>query len=212
MAPAPSRFLTTLEACGALAALLPEVAALFRPIGGNRSAAGNRLLRALDDAAEADERLPVRYAVLASALAAGSRARIARAARLSRRLNAPGDCRDLAVLAAKLGERVGRAGALAAPALLDLLLAADALRRPERLDGLIRVLAIWNRAEKPRSGAAYRPAARLAAALAAVRSVDAGALASGANGANIPRRIRAARLKALRECKNAATRGAERRR
>jgi len=206
----PSRFVTTLRDCGALAALLPEVDALFRPIAGKRSAAGDRLLRALDDAARAGETLPVRYAVLAGALAAGSRARIARATRVSRRLSAPGDCRDLALLAARLGDRVERAAALSAPALLDLLLAADALRRPERLEALVRVCAIWHRAEKPRSAPTYRPVAELATALAAARSVDAGALASGGDGANIARRVRAARLKALREWKSAAPRGASR--
>jgi tRNA nucleotidyltransferase (CCA-adding enzyme) len=198
MAPAPSRFITTLDDCGALASLLQEIDALFHPRRGKRSSAGERLLRALDAAAAANEMLPVRYAVLAGALGANSRARRAHGASLSRRLNAPGDCRDLALLAARLRDRVDHANALPPPALLDLLLAADALRRPERLSALVRVCTIWHRAQEPGSSAAYRPATRIARALAAVRSVDAGALASGAEGQTVARRVRAARLKALR--------------
>jgi tRNA nucleotidyltransferase (CCA-adding enzyme) len=196
----PSRFITTLNDCRALASLLPEIAALFHPPRGKRSSAGERLLRALDAAAAANETLPVRYAVLTGTLGANPRARSARAATLSRRLNAPGDCRDLAQLAARLSDRVEHANALRLPALLDLLLAADALRRPDRMNALVRVCAIWHRAEKPRSPATYLPATRLAEALAAVRSVDAGALASGvAEGETVARRVRAARLEALRE-------------
>jgi tRNA nucleotidyltransferase (CCA-adding enzyme) len=168
MSPTPSRFIITLKDCGALAALLPEVDALFGERSGKRGAAGDRLLRALDAAAAADEKLPVRYAVLAGGLAVGTRARITRAARLSRRLNAPADCRDLALLSARLCARVEQASALPPPALLDLLLAADAVRRPERLEGLVRVCGIRHRAGGPRT-AASRTASRLGAALEAVR-------------------------------------------
>ena len=207
MARTPSRFLATLQDCGALASLLPEVDALFRPMRGKPNPAGRRLLRALDAAAAADETLPVRYAVLAGALATHPRARSARADALNRRLNAPADCRDLALLAARLCDRIERASALQPPALLDLLLTADALRRPERLNALVRVCGAWHRVGRPNASAAHRPAARLAAALYAVRSVNAGRLASGADGSTVARRVRAARLKALREWKSIAGRG-----
>jgi tRNA nucleotidyltransferase (CCA-adding enzyme) len=195
----PSRFIAVLRRCGALAAVLPEVDALFGP-APRTSAAAALCQRALDCAADADEPLPVRYAVLAGALGTGTRARALRAERLSGQVNAPSDCRDLARLAARLGDRVERVDSLSAPAMLDLLLAADALRRPERLDGLVRVCAEWRRARRRYAGE-YRPADRIAAALEVVRNVDAGKLASGRSGQEVGRRLRAERLKALRRWK-----------
>jgi tRNA nucleotidyltransferase (CCA-adding enzyme) len=194
---APSRFMLTLRRCGALASVLPEVDALFgrtQRTGGEAT----RLLRAVDAAAAAGDALPVRYAVVAAALGQGTRARVYRADRLSARVNAPADCRDLARLSARYGERIARARGLSARQLLDLLLATDALRRPERLDGLVRVCMAWRRAARPFAGQ-YPPARALAAALDVVRSIDAGKLAAArTSGREIGRRLRAERLKALR--------------
>ena len=192
----PSRFISTLRECGALAAVLPEVDALFAATSWH-SVALERL-EALDHAAAADEPLVVRYAVLAGALAESPRGRLLRADRLSARVNAPADCRDLARLAARFGHRVERAESLSATAILELLLAVDALRRPERLQGLLHVCAAWRHARG--SAVAGRGAtAVLGDALAVVRSVDAAALASGrGDGREVARRLRAERLKALR--------------
>src|SRR5690242_16622857 len=60
----PSRFISTLRECGALAAVLPEVDALFAT-APRRSSPAHEHLRALDRAAAADDPLTVRYAVLA---------------------------------------------------------------------------------------------------------------------------------------------------
>jgi tRNA nucleotidyltransferase (CCA-adding enzyme) len=194
---APSRFILTLRRCGALASVLPEVDALFGPAQRITSVAA-RVLRAVDAAAAAGDALPVRYAVVAAALGEGTRARAFRGDRLSARVNAPADCRDLARLAARYGERVARASGLSATQLLDLLLATDALRRPERLEGLVRVCAAWRRAERPFAGQ-YPPARALAAALDVVSSVDAAKLASArTSGREIGRKLRAERLKVLR--------------
>jgi tRNA nucleotidyltransferase (CCA-adding enzyme) len=190
----PSRFIAVLRDCGALGAVLPEVDALC-----TRSAPrpGERLLRALDAAAAADDTLPVRYAVLAGALGANARSRAARAERLSRRVHAPVDCRDLARVAARLCGRVERAPELSARETLDLLIAADAVRRPERFQALLRVCALWHFAEAV-AAKDFRPATELAGALAAMRQVEAGRLAAQASGRDVARRVRAARLDALR--------------
>jgi tRNA nucleotidyltransferase (CCA-adding enzyme) len=195
---APSRFVATLRHCGALGALLPEVDALFRPSSVHARAAGRSLLRALDFAATAGDTLAVRYAVLAGCLARGARARESRAERVSRRVNAPAECRELARLVARLADRVGRVATLSNRALLDLLLATDALRRPERLQGVVRACAAWHAAARQRVGE-YRPGRELAEALAVVRSVDAGAASRGSDGSSAARRVRAARLGALRQ-------------
>ena len=142
----------------------------------------------------------VRYAVLAGALARTTSVRERLAESLSRRLNAPTDCRELARLVARLAAQVERATELTPAALLDLLLSIDALRRPERLDGLLRVCAAWGHVE---GGAARRDglaAARLAEALRIVRGVRLAPHAPDQpRGTDIVQRVRAARLKALRE-------------
>ncbi len=197
----PSRFISTLRQCGALVAVLPEVDALFRPSSPKLSP-GERCQRALDAAAAAGDTLAVRYAVLAGGLGEGARARALRADRLSRRVNAPADCRDLARLAGRLCGRVARVSELPPPAILDLLLAVDALRRPDRLRGLIRACALWHFAEGEGAAGEFRPGTELAAALAVVRDVDAGKVASGgSDGRDVARRLRAARLDALRQWK-----------
>jgi tRNA nucleotidyltransferase (CCA-adding enzyme) len=122
-----------------------------------------------------------------------------RAAAFSARLKVPADCRELARLTARYAATVDRAAELKPTALLDLLLATDALRRPERLDRLVRASAALRRS-RGASSASYAPATRLAAALDVVRGVDAGALAlRRPKAGDIPRRIRTARLKALRD-------------
>jgi tRNA nucleotidyltransferase (CCA-adding enzyme) len=196
----PSRFISTLRECGALAAVLPEVEALFASAPWRSSLAHERL-RALDRAAAADDPLTVRYAVLAGALAENPRSRVLRADRMSVRVNAPADCRDLARLAAGFGVRLERAKTLSAPAILELLLGIDALRRPERLQGLLRVCAAWRHARGGIDAQRGGPA-ELGDALEVVRSVNAAALASGRDGREVARRLRAERLKALRRWKN----------
>jgi len=195
----PSRFFVTLRRCGALGRLLPELETLFGSVPG-RPDAGTRSLGAVDAAAAAGEPLPVRYTALAGNLARTPRTRERIAAELSRRVNAPMECRELAGLGARLRDRVNRAAALAPAAVLDLLLAVDALRRPERLTGLLSACALWHRAERGRRAANYPQATRLIEALGVIRSVKVpppGAADRG--GSDVARRIRSARLKALRE-------------
>ena len=226
MEPTPSRLLAVLRDCNALAQLLPEVDAAFsRGRKRGAGAAGRRLAAALDYAAAKGYALPVRYAVLAQDLGpdpprAGSGAtaesghamrclRLAEA--MSARLKVPLDCRDAARLAARWHRTVHRAAELAPAALLDLLNAADALRRPERLDTLIGA-AECAALSRPRARDAYPPAALLRAALAVAKDVDAGAIACGTDKARtrstasrvpIAAAIRAARVKALRAWKAA---------
>ena len=211
----PSSFFVLLHRWGALAQLLPEIDALFaarlaRTDQEKHDPVAQRM-RAVDHAASAGEPLAVRYAILGCDLAppppvprpGGQAAKNERlAASLSRRVKAPVECRDLARLAARYRQQVGRAAELAPPTLLDLLLAVDALRRPARLEQLLRVCALDWSSRSGRTASDYQAAARLRGAREVVRSVDAGAIArTGRQRDDLVRRIRAARLKALREWK-----------
>ena len=221
----PSRMLHALRACGALAALVPEVDALYAVHLADDDA-GAFTERALDWSAKQRFALPARYAALAQELdrmpGAGTdadrrstRSGSARAEAVSARLKAPVECRDAARLAVRWRREVARAARLTPARLLDLMLSADALRRPERLDWLIDAacahVAAATRAEPPATADA--PRTLLHGALSVVRGVDAAAIAGEAIkraagqsdpaaaqlGDAIGSALRTARLAALRD-------------
>jgi tRNA nucleotidyltransferase (CCA-adding enzyme) len=216
----PSRMLAVLRECGALAELLPEVDALFAavpaaPRRGLRP--GAHLSRALDWAARRQLALPARAAVLMYDFAAANadtvkrsgsdpnwRVRVRRVDAICARLKAPVECRDAARLLARWHRTVERADRLTPAATLDLLQAADALRRPERLD-LICAASAAVSCSRGDDVTDYAPMAVLRDALRVVSKVDAGAAARAAthrharrDGATIAAAVRAARLAALR--------------
>ena len=158
----PSRLFRALLESGALAAVLPEVASLFAGSSSKRTPA------ALDAATVSGLGLAQRFAVLM--LHADETA----IAGLCGRLRVPQDCRELALIAAKYHADIANAPALRADALLWLLQAVDALRRPERFAQLLDVCAIDALDATTQS---YPAAERLRTALAAAQAVDAGAIA-----------------------------------
>ena len=120
----------------------------------------------------------------------------------------PAECRDAARLAARWRRTVDRARDLRPAGLLDLLRAADALRRPERLDALLDACACAA-LSRPRAGDDYEPRRLVRAALAVMAGVDAGAIAASGteargSGDAVAKAVRAARLKALRTWRAAA--------
>jgi tRNA nucleotidyltransferase (CCA-adding enzyme) len=211
----PYRMLDVLQRCGALATLLPEVAARMATAPGRRV-----LRRSLAHAVEHAHPLDRRYALLPADLAAlvAQRDAVAAALRaadaLSTRLRVPVECRELAALAVRGVQPVFAANDLAPAAWLDLLGAADALRRPERLAALLDVCASVHAARTP--AAPFVQSACVQEALAVVKVVDAGAVARAVAAAKdagaavndgggkrtradaIAAAVRAARLAALR--------------
>jgi tRNA nucleotidyltransferase (CCA-adding enzyme) len=187
--PQPTRFFEVLDECGALAVVMPELVP-------QHAAA----LAALALAARLGAAAPVRWAVL---LADRGTAQVES---LGARLRAPNEYRELALLAARLDGLLRSAGQPACQlprepeGLMTLLEQADALRRPERFELWLQVLAI--RAE---SGGAAPPAiaqllAQLRAALAAVTSVKlSAAQLRDLPGPAIAAQLRALRVAALRE-------------
>src|SRR5438105_8394031 len=216
MEPHPSRFFVVLRSCGALKLLLPEVDALFgvpQPVAHHPELdTGVHVLQALDYAAAASDALPVRYAVLTHDLGKGATARadwprhiaheqksVRLVEAMSDRLRAPADCRELAVLTARYHGTVHRATELRPATLLDLLLATDALRRPQRLAWLLRACAADALSRPGREGADYAPAKWLNAALSVIKAVDVGVIAREyPDPEKLPAKIREARIEALR--------------
>ncbi len=177
--PAPARMLAVLRECGALERVLPEVARAGAADGG-------ALLDARLAAATGFP-LPVRYACLTVGLPAEA------AAALGARINAPGECRDLAGLVARERAAAEGAGALGAQALLGLLERTDAFRRPERLERLADVCECDLRA---RGLARPVPRERLRRAREAALSVDAAAVARAHPG-SVPAAVHAARAERI---------------
>ncbi len=184
MEAAPSKMFALLGTCGALARVLPELAAAWAS-----RAQYARSRRALDYAAAQGYVLEVRYAVLARALA-GLDAPERELRHLSARLRAPADARDLAMLALRHFEQIRLGAKLEPEAVVALLQACDAWRRPARFEQLVQAVGSCGTSRiRP-----FAAAPRLLAALGAARAVDAGAIAARESE---PRRI-AARLRAAR--------------
>jgi tRNA nucleotidyltransferase (CCA-adding enzyme) len=184
----PSRMLQALRVSGALAALLPQIDRLYAQRIGEAGDAGSLTERALDWSAAHGASLPARYATLTQELdwltvGEAGRRQSPRAAMactdvVSATLKPPVDCRDAARLAARWHRTLAAADALRPAQLLDVIVATDALRRPERLEWLIDAtsahVAALRRGE--RSFSVLRDA------LAVVRAVDASAIAAAAIG------------------------------
>jgi tRNA nucleotidyltransferase (CCA-adding enzyme) len=175
---APQRMFAVLAAAGALARVLPEWSALDE----------TRALAALTIAAERGLALAERFA----ALFAGADVEAVESA--CGRLRSPGECRDLAVLAARHSAAIEDAERLDAAALVALLAACDAFRRPDRFAALLE--AVDCDAMAVGRERHYLAAQRLVHALKAAQGVDAAAVAAR-DPANVANAIRAARVAAI---------------
>ncbi len=215
----PSRMLTVLRDCGALARLLPEVDRLWgvpqRAEHHPEVDTGVHLMMVLDMAARLQAPLPVRYACLGHDLGKGTtppaewprhighEARSARLLKgLGERLRVPTACQELAdVVAREHGHIHGSAG-LSPAATLRLLERCDAIRKPERFEQALLACECDARGRLGHEERDYPQAPRLMAALRAVLAVDTSvvagaAIAAGLSGPRIGERIHQARVDAL---------------
>jgi len=174
----PGRMFAVLAECGALARVLPEWAELDE----------RRALAALAIAAERGLALGERFASLFAGAAPDT------VERACQRLKCPGDCRDLAVLAARFSAPIESAERLGAADLVELLSRCDAYRRPDRFAALLEVVdcdAMALGLERH-----YVVAQRLIHVLKAAQGIDAGRIAAEHSG-DVQEAIRAARVAAV---------------
>jgi tRNA nucleotidyltransferase (CCA-adding enzyme) len=177
----PSRMFEVLQECGALVRVAPEIGALFADPQRAQAA-----LDALDAAARAQAPLDVRFAALVRALDPYA------IQALADRLKLPSSTRELALLAARHGNSIADAEALSAEAILEVLNAVDAWRRPERFELLLNAAVAGERG----LDASVR---RLRRAHEAAAAVDSGAIAKATSRSwQIRERLNAARLEAIR--------------
>jgi len=187
----PALMFAVLDESRLLEKLLPELGLQFRA-GRAANDAARVLVRSLACAAAAGLGLAPRFALVAARSGSGEIARV-----VSDRLKAPGECRDLALLAARHGGTLRQAAGIRADGRLALLERCDAFRRPERFDELLAVCECFERGERGWGETPYPPRAVLRSALAAALGVDAGAIAVRTANADIQEKVRSARIAAI---------------
>jgi tRNA nucleotidyltransferase (CCA-adding enzyme) len=212
----PSRMFELLRQCGALARLLPEVDALWgvpqRADYHPEVDTGVHVMMVIDMAARLGAALPARFAALTHDL---GKARtpadilprhhghetksVALVEGVCERLKVPVDCRDVARLAARYHGDMHRVGELRPETKLTLLERCDALRRPERFELILLACEADYRGRLGWEERDYVQAAAWRATLAAVRGVDAGAIAlASVDPKHIPANVGKARVEAIK--------------
>ena len=221
----PSRFFETLRSCGALAKILPEVDALF---GVPQVAkyhpeidCGIHTMLVVDDAAHHDYTLEVRFAALTHDLGKattpgdvlpqhiGHELRgVELVKTLTQRLRATGECRDLALLAARYHGDIHRAMELRSDTIIRLFQSADAWRRPARFEQLLQACAADARGRWGREQDAYPQSDYLLELLAVARAVNAGEIARLCqDSGTIPAALQQARIRAIENLVNKQRKG-----
>ena len=213
----PSRFFETLRSCGALAKILSEVDALFgvpQPEKHHPEIdCGIHTMLVVDDAALHDYTLEVRFAALTHDLGKGNTPKdilpchighelrsVELVKKLSQRLRASSECRDLALLAARYHGDIHRAFELRAETIIKLFQSADAWRRPERFTHLLQACASDARGRTGHEQDAYPQADYLLQLLSVARAVDAGEIAKQCGeGSAIAAALQQARIGAIKE-------------
>ena len=212
---APSAFLRTLRDADALAAVLPEVDALYgvpqRAEFHPEIDAGTHIELACDIAARlAPGDDLVGFAVLVHDLGkaltpAGELPRhvmheqrgIAPVLALGERLRVPGEHRELAVIACREHLNVHRIDALKPATVHDLIARCDGFRKPARIDQLATVCEADARGRAGLADSAYPQAQTLRRLHAAALSLRAADVAAGLEGPAVGEALRKARIAAI---------------
>jgi len=212
----PSRMFETLRSCGALARIMPELDALWgvpqRADFHPEVDTGVHVMMVIDMAARLALSLPARFAALTHDLGKGNTptdvlprhsGHEARSVELlgplCERLRVPTDCRDLALLVAQFHGDIYKPEQLRPATMVKLLERCDVLRRPERFELLLGACESDFRGRLGFEERDFPQADVWRQALAAVRGVDAGAIAkSCADPALIPQRIHEMRVAAVK--------------
>ncbi|MHB1428024.1 MAG: multifunctional CCA addition/repair protein [Rhodocyclaceae bacterium] len=218
----PSRMFETLRACGALRKLLPEVARLWgvpqRADYHPEVDTGVHVMMVIDMAARLGLSLPARFAALTHDLGKGQTPAdilprhighelksVQLLEPLCQRLRVPAECRDVALLVARFHGDMHKVDQLRPDTQLKILERCDALRRPARFAEVLAACEADYRGRLGWEEKEYTAAVSWRRALAAVLSVDAGAIAQACSDPQqIPARIHEARVNALAAIKSSS--------
>ena len=127
----PSRMFGVLRECRALTRLMPELDSLATQ---SSAASFEKTMRELDNAAQLEATLPVRFAVITHNLPSEQLA-----SELCDRLKLPSEVKELALLAARERDLISKADAIPAADIVKLLERCDAFRKADRFKDLLKV-------------------------------------------------------------------------
>lgn len=211
----PSRMFGMLRDCGALQVILPELDRLW---GVPQTATyhpevdtGVHVMMVIDYAAKQNYSLPVRFAALTHDLGKGTTpaevlprhiGHELRSVDLIRevvaRLRVPNDCKDLALVVAKLHGKLHAARQMKASTLLQFLEELDAFRQRTRFEDFLLACECDSRGRLGLENCALDDAKHLSEALQAALAVDAGAIAQACSSpAHIKQSVAEARIQAI---------------
>ncbi|MGH8853727.1 MAG: multifunctional CCA addition/repair protein [Telluria sp.] len=217
----PSRMFAVLRDCGALARILPELDALWGvpqpPAHHPEVDTGVHIMLVVDYAAAQGLALEVRFAALVHDLGKGVSPSdtwpahhghefegVKLVTAVCKRLKAPNECRDLALMTAREHGNVSRARVLRANTIVTLLERCDAFRKPERFAQMLLASECDARGrgheQHPLRFEDYPQRPYLLRAQAAARAVNAGEVAARFAGQRerIPAAVHAARVTAVK--------------
>lgn len=215
----PQAYFQLLYDTGALAVLMPELAALWGvpqpPQWHPEIDTGVHTLMVLEQAAALSPRIDIRFAALVHDLGKGitqpelwpshhghEHSGLALIQQLCDRLRVPNDCRELALQVCEYHQLVHRARELKSATVLKLFNAMDIWRKPQRLDDVLLCCTADLRGRTGFEQAAYPQAAYLQALATAARQVTAKELvAQGLTGEAIKQGLAGARLAAIQAAK-----------
>lgn len=211
----PSRMIEVLRECGALARLLPELDALFGIPQPEKSHpeidTGIHQLLVIDQAAQRNQPLPVRWAALLHDLGKGrtppdnwphhyghEALGVPLVEAVCERLKVPVECRELAVLTVREHGNVHKITEMRPDTITRFLERCDALRRPGRFEALLAAAACDFHGRTGFEQREDEATPLWQRAYAAFSSLDAGALTrSIEDKRQIPERLHAARVSAV---------------
>jgi len=212
----PSAFFEVLRQCGALAKLFPEIEQLYGvpqpPEYHPEIDTGVHVMLVLERATELSSDPAVRFAALLHDLGKGTTPRaewprhigheqrgVTLIETLCRRVRAPNDFRELALLTGRHHGLCHRAEELRPATTLKLLQALDAIRRPERFEQFLLACEADYRGRPGYERRPYPQAARLRQARDAAHAVEVAPLvARGLQGQELAEALRQARVDAIR--------------
>ena len=215
----PQAYFQLLYDTGALAVLMPELAALWGvpqpPQWHPEIDTGVHTLMVLEQAAALSPRIDIRFAALVHDLGKGltkpelwpshhghEHTGLALIQQLCDRLRVPNDCRELALQVCEYHQLVHRARELKSATVLKLFNAIDIWRKPQRLDDVLLCCTADLRGRTGFEQAEYPQAAYLQALATAARQVNAKDLvAQGLTGEAIKQGLAGARLAAIQAAK-----------
>lgn len=215
----PAAYFSILQQCGALNALMPELAALWgvpQPEKWHPEVdCGVHTLLSLQQAALLSPRLDIRFATLVHDLGKGvtpatllpahhghEHSGLSLISALCERLRVPNTCKELALLVCQFHQQIHQAKILKASTVLKLFNAIDLWRKSERLDDILLCCMADARGRTGFEHAAYPQADYLKALAKAALMINAKDLiAQGISGAAIKEGLQQARLQAIRNAK-----------